>query len=204
MIRQALRPVVVLALAASGLLAAACKEDPVRPPPASDQNVQPGGALGGGGGGDASANGVDAGGDGGGACTTLEADTAPAIDQIAVVGDPPAGSGGTLESGTYELSDARVYGSVGGGATGLFFRGRLALDVGASTTTIERVLVTSAQNGSATTERKAGTLVAGSTTATLAFTCEAPDQEQVTYTATGTTLVFTNTTTRESYTFTKR
>ncbi len=198
MLRRAFLLASVMALAS----AVACKEETNRPPPASE--TSPPGPVGGGSARSDAAASLDGGESDGGACNDLTTEDAPAVDQLAVVGDPPVGTGGTMESGTYELTDARIFGSAGAGATGLSVRGKLELAITGTSGTFARVVATGAQGGTSIEDRDSGTLVVSGTTALLTLTCPTGGQEQFAYTATATTLVMTNVTSRESYTFTKR
>lgn len=179
-------------------LAAACSDPPRRPP------VERGGSgTSGIGGGSSSAldgGAPDAGGDPGdaGACTDLE-DAGAVIDENATNDDLPAGMGGAVEDGIYELVDARRYVGAGGtpGPTGSSFKGVLRI-TGAA---FERVLRRERAGGAVIETRVSGTFTQSGTSGTIALTCPFPAQEQVTYTASGATLVLSDLGTLESFTF---
>lgn len=198
-----LRRIAVLVLASSLGLAVACEDEEPRPAPASDIPVQPGGPPGGGGGGgeggasDAAAEGSEA----GATCHALTV-TGPVVDLFAVVSEPPAGAGGAVADGEYDLTEARIYGVAGGGATDVTLQGALRVD--STSSTMDRVLVRQAA-GVPQESRVTLAYATSGANLTTSITCPAGGgQEQATYTATGTTLVITNVVTRESYVFTRR
>lgn len=183
---------------------AACKEDEDRPAAAADGTGAGGGGGGGGGAGsEAGTTPDDAGTEAGVvACNALDV-TGATVDQLSATDAAPVGIGGTLIDGTYDLSDARVYGATAAGPTGISYKGALVLDTIAGT--MERVIVTAAQVGQPIEERSSLVYTASGTSIVAQVTCPAArPNEQLTYTASATTLVLTNVTTRESYTFTRR
>ncbi len=191
-----------LALPCVGL---ACDDDTSRPPPAADGTDLPPNASGGSGSGDGGPRVSDAGGDASAACNDLVATDGPAVDQFGALGDPPVGNGGNVETGTYQLTDARLYGLGSAGATGFSNRGVLALEVTAGTGTFSRVITTTSQSGQIVSEvRETGGLVVSGSSIALSVTCPGARQEQLSFTSTATTLITTNPQTRESYTFTRR
>lgn len=193
-----------LALPCVGL---ACDDGTSRPPPASDGTDLPPNAGGGSGSGtgDGGPRTTDGGDDASSACNALVATDGPAVDQLAAIGDPPIGTGGNVETGTYQLTDARLYGQGAAGATGFSNRGILELEVTAGTGTFGRVLTTTSQAGQIVSEvRERGNLVVSGSSIALSVSCPGSRQEQLSFTSTATTLVVTNTQTRESYTFTRR
>lgn len=187
------------------MLTTACKEDPKRPPIESEGPADPGiGGVGGGNGGDASVaadGGIpDSGEADGGACTDLET-TGAVIDQLGIVGDPPPGSGGTITDGTYDITNAQVFVGMGGlgGATGVSYQGSIRI----TGPILERFVRTTSSAGTIES-RTTGTLQPSGVNASLALSCPSSAQEQVTYTASDTTLTTTNLVTKESFTFTKK
>lgn len=192
--------------ALTALAFAACSDPATRPGVSADGRPQPGSGVGGGGSADTSTPG-DGGagaGDGGTACNDLDlADAAP-VDQLAAVDNPPPGAGGTLETATYVLTDARIYGAGSGGPTGLSVRGELVLQIDGASGTFSRLIDMGATSSNRVETRDRGTIVVASSNAVLTVQCPGTRQEQVSFTATATTLVMTNLTTRDSYTFTKR
>jgi hypothetical protein len=195
-------------LLAALAIGAACADDPKRPPPASgDLPNQPGmgGSVAGGGGvsdagrTDSGANGKS---DAATACTDLPI-TGAVVDQIAEIGDPPPGSGGTVLDGIYDIIEARFFAGASGlpGLTGNSYRGTIRI-TGQS---FERALVfTNASNATSETHAS-GTFTPGSGngSATIAFNCPALPQEQVTYSVTNDNLIVTDLLTKVSFTYTK-
>src|SRR4051794_38831312 len=104
-------PAVMLVLSGAVLSVvsfSACAEDPKRPAIGEPGASGPvGGGSGGGAASDASASDAGDGGDAS-SCTSLPI-TGPQIEQQAVSGDPPAGSGGVILDGIYDLTEARIY-----------------------------------------------------------------------------------------------
>lgn len=192
----------LFSLALLACAAIACSDPPVRPPPAGDATESPGMGGAGGGGAAASDGGADAGGGDGGAeaCTDLPK-TGAVIDQNAYALDLPPGIGGDVEDGTYELTDAAVYVGAAGlpGPTGAAYQGTLRV----TGQRFERVLVLSSAGGASAETASSGALTLAGINATLALTCPSASQEQVTYSATPTSLVLSNLVTKESFTFTR-
>ena len=203
------RIVASLVFASALVTLTACKEETERPPPAGDLPRAPpiGGGAGGGGTGTSSEGGTaaDAGGgdpSDGGTCTALPIQGA-VVDQNAVTGDPPNGSGGTVADGTYDLTLATLYAGAAGtpGPTGLQFRGVLRLSGG----TFERVHEEAITGQPPQEERTSGTFAAGGSTFSLSRDCPLPAaQDQLRYSAISNTLVLTSLVTKESFTFTLR
>jgi hypothetical protein len=185
-------------VAALGL---AC-EDPPPKPPVTDSPGGPapvgGGAGGGGGGatnGDGGASDNDA-----GACTDLTITSAIVAQQV-VNATPPAGAGGTLADGIYDLTDATYYGGPAAlpGPSGAEYQGTIRI----TGQTFERRLVFKSAGGATAETAVSGTFVPNGVNALITLTCPIAAQEQVTYTATGNNLVITNIVTNESLGFTK-
>jgi hypothetical protein len=197
----------IMGFVAAIALAAACKEDEPRPPVAAD-DLPPQPGIGKGGGGGAADGGVqpeggrDAGDSGdAGTCTDLP-NTGAAIDQTAVSGDPPAGTGGTISDGIYDLTDARVYQGISGvpGLTGASYQGTIRL-TGQS---YERVLVFKSSGGAIAESRVSGSFIPSGVNGTIALTCPIAAQEQITYSVVTNSLTVSNLVTKESFTFTKK
>lgn len=186
-------------------LTSACSEPAARPPVADDGTYQPGAGVGGGAS-DAGSRAPDAAAsDAGGACNDFDLADAQSVDQQGALDNVPPGQGGTLESASYVLTNAVVYGSGGGGGpTGLSVRGELELVVSNGAGTFRRLLDLGASAQSRIETRDSGTITASNASAVLTVECPVRSQEQVSFTATGTTLVMTNLASRQSYTFTKR
>lgn len=167
------------------VLAAACSNEIHRPPPAEDpETVQPGRAGGGGQRGDGGIDGgsvADAGADALGPCNTLTI-TGVLVDQQAVAGSPPTGTGGAIADGLYDLTETTLFVGPGAiGPTGKSFRETLAITGG--TWQQARVTITSA--GQAQTQSTFTAAVSGSSVA-LSETCPTPSlAESFTYTVAG-------------------
>ena len=195
----------MVAIAAAALFASACGDDPKRPPVTEDLGSSGGGPVGSGGGGGPrdGGGGEDAGLDGNAVegCTDLTP-TGPIIDQNAVNDDPPAGTGGAIVDGTYDITDARInQGAVGlPGPTGSSYQGSIRF----TGTTFERVVIFRSSAGAFAETRTSGTFVTNGQTAALNATCPTPGQEQLTYSVAGTAVTFANLATKESFTFTLR
>lgn len=189
-------------LAAAALLGSACGDDPKRPPVATGDPGAPG--MGAGGGSGQAEGGVQDGGDGGDAgatCTELAA-TGSIIDQNAVNVDPPAGTGGTILDGTYDITDARIHQGAAGlpGPTGSSYQGAIRF----TGTTFERVVVFRSSAGALAETRSSGTFTTSGQLATFSSTCPTPGQEQLTYSVANTSVTFSNLASKESFTFTLR
>lgn len=194
--------IAVLAIAAA-LLGSACSEEPKRPPVTTDGTGTPdlGGVGGGGGDGGGGDGGLGDGGDAGTGCTEL-APTGGVINQNAVNDDPPAGTGGTIEDGVYDITDALVYVGAAGlpGPTGSSFQGSIRI----TGTTFERVIVFRSSAGASTETRSSGTLATTNSNATVTLACPTASQEQLTYSVATTSVTFSNLVTKESFTFTRQ
>jgi hypothetical protein len=187
------------------VLTAACSDPAARPPVTGDGSFQPGVSAGGAAAGAAALVPVAAASDAGPACNDFDLAGDQSVDQLGALDNVPPGQGGTLESASYVLTNAVIYGSGGsGGPTGLSVRGELELAVSGGTGTFRRLIDIGASGQNRVETRDSGTLTVSSNSAVLTVQCPVLSQEQVTFTATGTTLVMTNLTSRQSYTFTKR
>jgi hypothetical protein len=190
----------VVAIAA---LALAC-EDPPPKPPITDSPGGPtgGGGLAGGGGGSSGGGTTDGGApqDDAGACTDLPV-TGAVVAQQVVNATPPAGTGGELADGIYNLTDATYYGGPSAlpGPSGAEYRGTIRI----TGHTFERHLVFKNAAGATAETAVRGTFAPTGVSALINLTCPTAAQEQVTYTATGSNLVITNIVTNESLGFTK-
>lgn len=193
-----------LALLALGLLAS-CSDPPNRPPTSTDATGRPG--IVGGGGSDGGSSGslpTDGGADSStdaGACTAL-ANQGGVVDLTAVADTLPAGTGGTIEDGTYVLTDAKIYvGNTGQpGLTNATYQITLTL----SGSNFERALVYKNASGVTTEQKSKGTFVSSGVTGSFNLTCPSALQESVAITVASTTITFGNTITKEAFTFTKK
>lgn len=192
-----------LVLAVAALFGGACGEAPKRPSIAADGPAPPGlgGVLGGGAPIDGGVEDASYGGDAGFMCTSLAPDSG-IVDQNAVSEDPPAGMGGTIIDGVYDLTDARLHQGAFGlpGPTGSSYQGSIRVE-GLS---FERVIVLRSSAGAASEVRSSGNLSTSGTTATFMVTCPSPTQEQLTYSVANTSVTFSNLVTKESFTFTRQ
>lgn len=184
----------------AALVGVACKDDPNRPPASTEGSSSP--PVGGGG---SVTNPSDAGrsddaGDAG-SCAALS-NTGTPVDQNSFVEDLPAGTGGTLVDGTYDLIAAELYETQGvPGLTGTSYQGSIRI----TGTTFERVLVVRGSNNTATELDVTGTITpSGTSNAVLSLTCPVPSQEQITFTVADTALTLSNLTTKELFRFRKQ
>ncbi|MDF2697564.1 MAG: hypothetical protein K0S65_5947, partial [Labilithrix sp.] len=183
-------------------LTGACDEDTTRPAILANGPAQPGlGGSGGGGNdgglpGDASLPDAD-----GGACTDLES-PGGVIGQNAINDELPAGTGGTVTDGVYNLTDARVYQGLSGvpGVTGASYKGSVRI----TGPVFERVLTFTSASGASSEVRSRGTFTVTGINGTIVLECPSPIQEQVTYTATTDSLTLANLVTKELFIFTKQ
>lgn len=199
-------PLLLLLGAALGASFAACKhEEPNRPAVLTDGPAGPvsGGSAGGSSDAGTTTDGAvattDAG--DGGVCTDLEGASAE-VDQNAVAGDVPAGTGGAITDGTYDLTEASVYVGLAGipGPTGTRIKEALRI----TGTKLERVESTVNSAGATSSGAGSGTITVTQTSATIVLTCPSGNQETVTYTATATGLTLSNLGTKESRVYSLR
>ncbi len=147
---------------------------------------------------DAGVAGSDA---GGSKCSDLKVTSAP-VDQVAFVDLLPPATGGIMTDGTYDLTEARVYRSVGGtpGPTGVSIEGALRI----TGRQIERVLLPK-QNATQGAElRVSGNLTTSGTSASVSLTCPGSVDEQLSYSVSSGKLTFANPLKNELYVFTPR
>ena len=121
-----------------------------------------------------------------------------------VVGDPPAGSGGTVLDGTYDMIEARLYVGAAGapGITGNRFQATLRITGG----TTERAVIFTSNAGGTTRSFVSGTLTVSGPNATYAIACPNPTQESlaISVLSSGTSLTLTNQVTKEAFVWSKR
>lgn len=198
------KPVILFALALAfvAVSGTACSDDPKRPAVLTDGPARPGIGAGGGtdDGGSSEAGPTTDAGDGG-TCTDLE-NTGFVVDESVVNDDLPAGTGGTVADGTYDITGVRLHQGAGAlpGPTGNSYQGSIRV-TGAS---YERVVVFKSSAGAGSEIRSTGTLTPSGINATIALTCPSPTQEQVTYSVMNDTLTVSNLVTKASFVFTKR
>lgn len=196
------KPVIffALALAFAAVSGTACSDDPTRPAVLTDGPARPGVAGGGGDGGSSEAGPTTDAGDGG-TCTDLE-NTGFVVDESVVNDELPAGTGGAIADGTYDITGVRLHQGVAAlpGPTGSSYQGSIRV-TGA---TYERVLVFKSSAGAGSEVRSTGTLTPSGINATIALTCPSPTQEHVTYSVLNDTLTVSNLVTKASFVFTKR
>jgi hypothetical protein len=195
---------VLAAVLLPGGAVAACSDPPNRPP--AGQGSIGGGAVSGGGGGGSAEGGVDAGdadgalGDGG-VCNDLVI-TGQTVDRIGVLGDPPAGKGGTIVDGTYVLTDYSVFVGAGGvgGPTGITAKGAIRFTGGRVDELLEF-------GGTGNPSVVSTSSSYGATAATFATTQLCPSSgvgATLQYTSNDPVIVLTDPATKEAFTFTKR
>lgn len=191
----------LLGLVAVVLGAAACGDPPPRPPVEGSRSGEPAHSTAGAR--DAGAGaGTDGAADAGGlACTTLEND-GPLIEQHAIVGDPPPGSGGEVEDGTYVLVESQLFVGPAGtpGPTGRSLRGAVRI----TGDELERVLRRETSGGAGFEIHAAGVFTEEDGYGEIALTCPTAAIERITYSALGTTLILTDLGAGESFTFTRQ
>lgn len=192
----------VISAVIAGLIAlAGCAEEPTRPPvEGSSGSPRIGGGAGGSDSvardGGSSIDGGDA-----GACTEL-AITGGVVPQQILTGDVPSGLGGGIADGTYDLTEAVLYGGPSAlpGPSGASYRGSIRV-AGQS---FERRVVFTSSGGAVAETSIRGTLAVSGASGTLSIACPFATQEQVTFTATGNGLVLSNLVTKESFGFTRK
>jgi hypothetical protein len=152
--------------------------------------------------GSSSSDAGDAGSDAGGSkCSDLKVTSAP-VDQVAFVDLLPPATGGIMTDGTYDLTEARVYRSVGGtpGPTGVSIEGALRI----TGRQFERVLLPK-QNATQGIElRVSGTITVSGSSASVALACPNAVDEQLTYSVSNGRLTFVNPLKNELYVFSPR
>ena len=167
----------------------------------TDGRAQPGlGSSGGtGDGGTSEAGPTDAG--DGGTCTDL-ANTGFVVDEDVVNDDLPAGTGGTITDGTYDITSVRLHQGAAAlpGPTGNSYQGAIRV----TGPTYERVVVFKSSAGAGSEVHSSGTFTPTGINATIALTCPSASQEQVTYSVLNDTLTVSNLVTKASFVFTKR
>lgn len=179
----------------------ACSDPPAKPPAGSGSIA--GGTTGGGASDGGTDSGADAGADAGdgGACNDLAA-TGQVIDRIGVVGEPPAGKGGTIVDGDYNLVDYSVFTGAGGipGPTGITAKAALRIAAGRLDEHYEF-------GGSGNPSVRSTSSTYSATAATFATTqvCPTPGAPgTLQFTANDPLLVLTDVSTKEAFTFAKR
>ena len=192
--------VLAMALTPFGLLQA-CSDPPAKPGPSSGGRVSP--PPGGGGG-------VD-GGEGGTLDGSVDADAAVCndvpltgmlIDRVGISGDPPVATGGTIPDAIYDLTDYSVYVGVGGvaGPTGITAKASLRVAGGK----LDEVIELGGSGKTASTKRTSNAFTATGATIAMSSTCPLnAGGKQLQFTANGLTLVLTDLTSKEAFTFTK-
>ena len=179
-------------------LVGACNDDePKRPAVTTGGKAQPGGGSSSGSGDGGTTPGEDS--DSGLACTDLE-NTGPLVDQVRVNDDLPIAKGGTIEDGTYDLSQANLYVGLTGvaGPSGNTYRGSLRI----TGTKFERVIIFQSSAGTSES-RVSGDLIVNGENGTIALTCPFGTQEQVSFTMTDSSLTLANLVTNELFVFNK-
>jgi hypothetical protein len=182
----------------------ACSDPPAKPA-AGGGSIVGGSAAGGGGNAEGGADGgTDASGfdaADGGVCNDLVA-SGLVIDRIGVAGEPPAGRGGTIVDGEYNLTDYTVFTGAGGagGPTGITAKAVLRIAAGRLDELYEL-------GGSGNPSVRSSSSTYGATAATFAITEQCPQLgagATLQYTANDPLLILTNPATKEAFTFTKR
>jgi hypothetical protein len=196
----AMRKPLFYAFAVVAALAVACQKTPTHPPAETDSPSEHGGGGISGGSSNPSTS-ADAAVDAdAGFCTDLS-DTGTTVDEDAIDDDVPAGAGGALVDGTYNLTGVTLFQGLSGaapGQTGNSYVGQLRLTANA----FERVLVYKDSAGATSETRVAGTIAVSGTSGTITLSCPTLEIEHVTYSVTDTTVTFTNIDTKDSFVFT--
>ena len=150
--------------------------------------------------------GVDAGDSGAadadaGACNSILL-TGTLVDRVGVVGDPPVSSGGIVVDGDYDLTSYSVYVGAGGvaGPTGITARSTLRIAAGK----IDQVLETAGSSPLFTRRSKSSYSAVAATFATTELCPNLGGGAQRQFTSSAATLVLTELTTKEAFTFLKR
>lgn len=189
----------IFAVAATVLgLAAACSDDPPSRPPVTEDGT-PSGSAGSGGG--APATPGDGGSSDAGACTDLAATGAQIAQQVTNIDGPPLGAGGTVVDGTYDVTDSTFYGGALAlpGPSGASYQGSIRI----TGPKFERHLVFRNTAGAVIENVVRGTIATGDASV-ITLDCPVAAQEQITYTATTTSLTIANLVTKEALGFTKK
>ena len=150
--------------------------------------------------------GVDAGDSGAaadaGACNAIVL-TGTLVDRTGVVGDPPVSNGGIVVDGDYDLTIYSVYVSAGpgvAGPTGITARSTIRIAAGK----IDQVLETGGSSPLTTRRSKSSYSAVAATFATTELCPNLGGGAQRQFTSSAPTLVFTDLTTKEAFTFLKR
>jgi hypothetical protein len=195
--RRALSLLALLVMMAPAAIAA-CSDDPKRPPHAVDPAVQPSSPITGGGGPDGGTRDatVPPGQDAATTCHDLPL-TSIEVQETGVAGEPPAGTGGALVDGNYDLVEAQKFVGTGTpGVTGVLYKVSMRI----TGQLIDRYI-----RQSGTTDRIVrSTFAQTGASITLSSTCPIQSQEQLTYSVTGNNLTVTDVNARTSWTFTKK
>lgn len=137
----------------------------------------------------------------GGICSEL-LNTGPLVDRLAVIGDPPISTGGTIVEGTYDLTDYTVYIALGGlgGPTGVTAKSTISV----TGNEIEQITETGG-NTPVKVERKVSAYSVNGSAIAMTAICPAAGVSTIRqFTASDSRLILTDQTLKETFTFTLR
>jgi hypothetical protein len=124
------------------------------------------------------------------------------VDRIAIAGDPPVSTGGTIVDGTYDLTLYQAYvGTSGvGGPTGLTARSSLRITAGK----IDQIIETGGSTPTTTLVTRSTYNATGTTFASTELCPATGGGGQLQYTASDPSLILRDPVTKEEFTFAKR
>lgn len=138
------------------------------------------------------------------ACSNLT-QSGTLVDVVAVAGDPPTSTGGSLVDGTYVLTDDSIYVGLSGtpGPLGSAIRSTIRISGGG--TAMERIVDSTDQSNNTTTQLEVLSLGVSATNLVLSVTCPTNGLSEGTqFTTDGSNLFITNYTTKERRTYALR
>lgn len=132
---------------------------------------------------------MDAGGNDGGAACNSFAIGGQQVDVQQVASDPPAAMGGTIMSGTYVMTSAKIYTGVGGatGPSGETTQQTIVISTTNGTSGTVQIAQISFGGDSPTIDRSTGTFNVSGTNLTYADTCGGTDSGTAGFTVAGNT-----------------
>lgn len=178
----------------------ACSDPPSRPPPGGEGEIKPPPTAARREAGATDSSTVDGG--EAGVCNEIQT-TGSVVDRIGVVGEPPVSTGGTIIDGTYELSVYAVYVGAGGvaGPTGITAKASLLIAGGRFDDVLE---LGGSGKTTSTTRTNSAYAITGASLASTELCPRVGGGKTRQFTATDSSVVLTDLTTKEAFTFVKR